>query len=385
MQSDFHYYATYVAAWLAGYSSAECRDICYADQLADRCTRSFLESVGAPPSAATTQSGIEMANVRTDLLGRQDITRIWSSFHFLPADLDARPGKGGRAYREKYALICGPNGQLVADLVERAKGQDLPSIGLTLHTLADTWAHSYFAGTPSFVINNAPDSAVELVDGPDGTFERPITFRLSIEPDDLDQSRYTNTPYQAYENTIINLGHGRCGHLPDYSFARYRYRPAWGNYAEILKDNPRDYYLAFCQMVYAMRYLRGEYATFELGRYDEDVVAPYRDEIMRILTVRRLKASEDWCALAERLCGEPIPEFDIRRCADEYTAASPDEREGTFLGEYVLAALAQKSLVTHAIYGSGNRLAGRSIEYDGNRFQGIIDYIGLTRRGRSHG
>ena len=37
------------------------------------------------------------------------------------------------------------------------------------------------------------------------------------------------------------LGHGRAGHLPDYSFMRYRYLPAWGNYEEIIKNNPEDY------------------------------------------------------------------------------------------------------------------------------------------------
>ena len=28
----------------------------------------------------------------------------------------------------------------------------------------------------------------------------------------------------------MNLGHGRAGHLPDYSFAHYRYQPAWGRF-----------------------------------------------------------------------------------------------------------------------------------------------------------
>ena len=51
-----------------------------------------------------------------------------------------------------------------------------------MHVLADTWAHRYFAGTPSLVINNTDDYFFELM--PDGT-ERKITFRHSAgKPDD---------------------------------------------------------------------------------------------------------------------------------------------------------------------------------------------------------
>ena len=56
----------------------------------------------------------------------------------------------------------------------------------------------------------------------------------------------------------MNLGHGRAGHFPDYSFARYKYMPAWANYRAVIKDNPMDYASAFTQMIYAMKFLRGE-------------------------------------------------------------------------------------------------------------------------------
>ena len=47
------------------------------------------------------------------------------------------------------------------------------------------------------------------------------------------------------------------------------------------------------------------------------------------------------------------------------------------LGRFVLAALAQKSMVTNKIYKSGNRLAGISIEYDQKGFKGIRDFMKL--------
>ena len=87
----------------------------------------------------------------------------------------------------------------------------------------------------------------------------------------------------------MNLGHGRAGHLPDYCFIKYKYLPAWGEYEEIIKDNSSDYLHAFCQMIYAMKYLRGEIDSFKLDEYDWDAIEPYKEEIDRILHTRQLQ------------------------------------------------------------------------------------------------
>lgn len=314
MQEDFHYYATYCAAYLAGYSSQESLDICYSAQLVDWCSRTLLVRLQAPLSAATTQLQLELMDARTDVVGLQDITRIWSSFHFLPYDLHADPHKGGRRYKNKYRLICRPNGALVRETVELARGHSLQAVGLAMHVLADTWAHQNFAGTPSLAINNANTHFYEIISPRHGTpRRRKISFRHSPSlPDDLEQSIYTCSLYQPSENSIMNLGHGRAGHLPDYSFARYAYLPAWADYEEVVKDNPSDYWQAFCQMVYAMRCLRtGE--PFELQRYDSDAVAPWERAIKTILVRRQLDACDDWRALGEAIAGAPIPAFDLDR------------------------------------------------------------------------
>ena len=94
MQLDFHYYATYCAAYISGYSHEESLDIAYSDQFMDMCTKTLLSKLHAPLSAATTQSQLELADANTDIVGLQDITRIWASFHFLPYDLNAVPGLG---------------------------------------------------------------------------------------------------------------------------------------------------------------------------------------------------------------------------------------------------------------------------------------------------
>ncbi len=382
MNIDFHYYATYCAAILAGYSHDESLKVCYSAQFVDHCTRTLLSKLKAPLAAATTQLNLELMNASTDLVGLQDITRIWSSFHFLPRDLNAVRRYCGRLYRSKYRLICGPNGPLIAETVELAKGRSLQAVGLAMHVMADTWAHTYFAGTPSLVINNTNYYFYEIL--PEG--ERKITFRHSTtKPDDLDNSIYTCCLYQYNENSIMNLGHGRAGHLPDYSFIRYKYLPAWKDYDEIIKDNPADYYRAFCQMVYAMQYLRGERETFVTDCYAWDTVKPYAERIWSILETRRLDDSEDWAAFGKELSGEDVPPFDLTKYQDEYIQA--EEKNETFLGKFLLAALAQKSMVTNRIFRSGNLLAGFSVDYDKKGFMGIKDFkllIEMAKKGEDH-
>lgn len=380
MQADFHYYATYCAAYLAGYSHEEALALCYSDQMVDCCTKTFLKSVSAPVHAATSQSQAELVDMRADIPGLQDITRIWASFHFLPKDLYAKTPLASKNYKNKYRLICGPNGSLVKDTVELAKGKSIQAAGIAMHALADTWAHYNFAGTPSLVINNTDNDFVEIM--PDGTMQK-ISFKHSPgASDDIVNASYNSTVFNLGENNILNLGHGHAGHLPDYSFIRYRYMPAWDNYRECLKDNPSDYRKAFCQMIYAMRFLRGEISVFETGKYDEETVRPYEERIMSILTVRRTDASEDWKAFGEELSGMKIPDFDASAYTGEYTGAAPDMRDDTFLGRFIIAALSQKSMITNKIYKSGNILAGFSVEYSKHGLVGIRDYFKLVKESK---
>lgn len=359
MQEDFHYYGTYCAAYLSGYTHEESELIAYADRLVDLCSATFLHKLKAPVSAATTQLQLEMMDARTDAIGLHDITRIWASFHFLPRDLYATKPRRTRRYMQKYRLMCGPNGDLVKKTVELAKDKGVEHIGIAMHVLADTWAHMYYAGTPSLVINNTDDSFFELVTEDNMEVSKQINFSHNpTKADDIDRRIFVNSIYQSSENAIMNLGHGRAGHLPDYSYIKYKYMPAWADYKEIVKDNPSDYTKAFTQMVYAMKYLRGETEEFALETYDDTVLSKYGDRIKAILTKRQLMASDDWQAFGEELSGQKIADFDIDRYQKEYTDASGDEKSDTYIGRFTDAAIAHKGMVTDNIYKSGNRLAG---------------------------
>lgn len=387
MQKDFHYYATYCAAYIAGYDHEESLDIAYCAQLVDWCSKTLLIKLKGPLSAATTQLQLELIDARTDMIGLQDITRIWASFHFLPRDLYAKTKAACREYVCKYRLICGPNGDLLVDTVNLAKGKSLQAAGLAMHILADTWAHQYFAGTPSLAINNTNYYFYEFIPEEDGGCrERKVTLRPSPgAADNPETGFYVGSLYQFDENSIMNLGHGRAGHLPDYSFMRYKYLPAWGDYDEIIKDNPSDYYHAFCQMIYALKYLRGVNDTFEKDQYDTEAAAPWDDRIEQILRRRQVDACADWKAFGEMLSGEEIPDFDLNLYQNEYIQASKEEKDNTFLGRFFLAALAQKSMVTNKIFKSGSYLAGISIDFQKRGLRGIRDYFKLANNAKETG
>ena len=380
MQLDFHYYATYCAACIAGYTPEESLQIAYSAQFVDCCSVTLLRKTGGPLSAATTQLQLEMMNEGSDISSIQNMTRIWASFHFLPGDLHAEKEKCGRRYLSKYRLICNPNSSLLAETVELVRDRGLPAAGLAMHILADTWAHRYFAGTPSLAINNTTKYFYEIVPEGESFKLRPIRFNHNpSSPDVPEKGVYTNSLFQSEENSVMNLGHGRAGHLPDYSYARYIYMPAWGEYKEIIKDNPSDYFHAFCQMVYALKCLKGG-KPFETERYDAEAVWPYKDDIIHILTKRQTDACSDWKALAEKISGCSVEDFDIEKYQKEYMDADESSRDETFLGQFFIAAMAQKSMVTNRIFISGSLIAGFSIDFREKGFAGIKDFRKLAEQ-----
>ena len=155
--------------------------------------------------------------------------------------------------------------------------------------------------------------------------------------------------------------------------------PAWGEYKEIIKDNPSDYFHAFCQMVYALKCLKGG-KPFETERYDAEAIWPYKDDIIHILTTRQTDACSDWKALAERISGCSVEDFDIEKYQKEYMDADESSRDETFLGQFFIAAMAQKSMVTNRIFTSGSLIAGFSIDFREKGFAGIKDFQKLAEQ-----
>lgn len=369
---DFHYYATYCAAYLAGYSHEESLDVAYSAAFVDNCTLTLLKKLKGPRAAVTTQYIAEMVDDMDSINGLQEIARIWCSYHFLPYDLYADSKRRPKRYMDRYRLICKPNGDLIAETVKLAKESNLQAVGVAMHVLADTWAHSNFAGIGSNVINDINSYFYEIIEKDGETIERKVEFRPVGE--DFENSRYSASIGQDSEASIMCIGHGRLGHIPDYSYIHYKYMPAWGDYNIIEKNNPEDYYHAFCQMIYAMKFLRGEITEFEKDTYTEDAVADWKDEIMAMLKTRQYDHDKEWKEMCTRITGNTVDPFDISKYQDEYLNAAEAQKDDTVLGRFFIAAMKQKSMVTHHIYKSGNKLAGISIDFNKTGFKGIDDF-----------
>jgi hypothetical protein len=128
-----------------------------------------------------------------------------------------------------------------------------------------------------------------------------------------------------------------------------------------------------------MKYLKGINPVFEKETYDTEAIAPWEDQINAILRKRQLDSCADWKAFGESLSGHEIPDFDLNQYQEEYMKAAKDSKDDTYIGKFVNAALAQKSMVTHEIYASGNRLAGVSVDIDSFGFKGQRDYLRLAK------
>lgn len=98
MQSDMHYYGTYVLARAAGIPAEDAEIIAYAAQFVDDSRETNSESHpdgGRLIGTATVHSlGQVVLNANID---REEQRRVWVPFHFLP---------GGQGNSLKERLLC---------------------------------------------------------------------------------------------------------------------------------------------------------------------------------------------------------------------------------------------------------------------------------------
>ncbi len=257
MEINFHYYVTYTAAVRAGFSKNEAVEVARAAQYVDECYD------------VTTQgtSRLIFSNMVDTLpfyYGKvRDILNIWPVFHFLPgntarisADVDPGITNGKKVVAQAPGLICGTESKATAAIVEAAKTfwadadattqQKLLRVGITMHVLADTFAHQGFAGIPLFEVNEVAEvKTLELMGNTD-CLEKKSFGKLEKSPS------FTSSSFG-------NLGHGRIGHLPDQPGCTFYYRAQWRKAGDpyIARCNPLEFYCAYLTMIEAMQYIRG--------------------------------------------------------------------------------------------------------------------------------
>lgn len=296
MNIDFHYYGTYVAARIAGYSYEDASIIAHSAQYVDDSEESRLVPALLPQldPIPTVQSVAELLTLGSNLYWSEEnlikTRKVWVPFHFLPGNygsnkktyngsLNSTDKTGAYSWyyddeaKEQFKLIALPNSILVEEMINdiiknhKNKTYELQLIGLRMHVLCDTWAHTYFAGIPAWSLNDVIGSVTNL--------------------DDNSTIRYVGTPPLSSFNSYSYLGHGRLGHLPDYPYLRYKFKPQWSGNNSIDKHNPSDYLSAFKQMVTVMRCIREgkAYSLKNLDTLDKEI----NDMIIKIINTNPAK------------------------------------------------------------------------------------------------
>jgi len=178
MYKDFHYYGTYVAARYAGYAPNEAQTIAHSAQYVDDSIHSRLINKG--------EQGIDFQPIPTchttgelcwTTIGSgpsiSELHQVWVPFHFLPGNYrsqalpDPNSSMRIRNYtgpqhdsgiftswnyddraKWEFKLQCLPDSPIstamINEIIDKYKGQphELHLIGLRMHVLADTAAHS---------------------------------------------------------------------------------------------------------------------------------------------------------------------------------------------------------------------------------------------------
>ncbi|NJD76344.1 MAG: hypothetical protein FIB08_04515 [Candidatus Methanoperedens sp.] len=322
MNLDFHYYGTYVAARLAGYDKDPAQTIAHAAQYVDDSNESMLKDslghyyISDFSPIPTVQSMWDMA--KKDIFWSEEalnkIADIWVPFHFLPGNYGKNTNikqytgpqtDSGSLYRwtfddestKQFKMLCQPNNLIVKtminDIILNHKNNDytLHLAGMRMHVLADTWAHMFYIGMPAWFINDALEDVFIV----NGTAKTPYKW-LRVWPwDDSTDIIHgdTATPNMLAYNSVVYLGHGRMGHLPDYPWYKYEYTPRWSK-NPITKDNTSYFLQAFKQLTKALECIKNN-TIFDINSY-ADLPAETENVIKKILstTPKDNDQSETW-------------------------------------------------------------------------------------------
>lgn len=333
MNLDFHYYGTYVAARLAGYDFDSAQTIAHSAQYVDDSDEIMLEdSLGhyyiknfTPIPTAQGLSDMLKKNFRWSEGALKSIADIWVPFHFLPGNYgdntDIKKYTGPRSdngslfrwtfddeSEKQFKLLCQPNSLLVKRMINdivtnhTEKDYTLEMTGLRMHVLADTWAHMFYIGMPAWFVNDAGVAVYKI----DGTEKTPVKWKRVWPWDDSTDilNGEMATPDMSAYNSLVYLGHGRMGHLPDYPYLKYQYSPRWSK-DDITKDNFTYSLQALKQLTRALECIKNK-TLFDINSY-ADLPADVEDVIKEILATKINDQSETWRNNINRIKINGIP------------------------------------------------------------------------------
>lgn len=300
MDRDMHYYGTYVAANLAGYTEWEAMKIAYAAQYVDDCTLYQMNKLYG--NIVFNKEDFERRLHAKMIITCQNLTdftfervissyndndnayrQIWSIFHFLPGNLKNELTYNGEyehliySYDSKakweFSLICRTCSELLGKVINNVKNYKYDKtilIGIVMHVLADTWSHYDFSGSPCWWINEVTDSVLYK----DQQWF-PIDW-VSFE---------VNSPSSPFINSVSYLGHGRIGHIADLPWINYKCKNQWRGYY-IEKDNKEDFCKGFVQMIVALKSIKNG-LEFSVSDFNNGVNIETINQIKSIIDTKQ--------------------------------------------------------------------------------------------------
>ncbi len=140
MDTEFHYYQSYLIAVKSGFAPADARIFAYASQHVDDNDMIFEINKDDPDYFKNYIS--QTMNI---LKPKSKLLRIYPIFHFIPGDPLSDPArrKDGRMQR----LNTTPDSANANAIFDRAAASgDLYRLGIAAHGYVDTWAHQNFTG-----------------------------------------------------------------------------------------------------------------------------------------------------------------------------------------------------------------------------------------------
>ncbi len=255
MEGDFHHGTTYVLSRMAGFKPEEAYVIAYSAEYVDQAGSNLTESVeyhaiffddyGIFEYIDSCHGTFDVENIK-----EVEQHNVWVPFHFIP---------GNKSENNKLVerLICQEgteDNQIVQEMIKETlrrpfEDAGLHRLGITMHVLADTFAHRGFAGIMGCltgIMENVNDTSNIKIISPEN-FAEPSSLVYDYPP----------------------LGHARAGHLPDYPFLDFEYVNY--NNEKIRRNNPEDFLTAAKTMLNVLNEYREKYYPSSPVPSKEDV------------------------------------------------------------------------------------------------------------------
>jgi len=274
----------------------------------------YNDPAGTPSREET--HGAEVANylpkfIKRDTFGGEQILRKYNASKVKDLQYGKMLNRPQSALSRRLvqdAVLCAPDDDRLEKIISLAIGgaevlKDnradvlrrfrLILLGVRAHVIADTWAHQDHCGLDN-VMNTYwdadydPDSwewskmgygpqAIYYMDGSSKNWNRKV-----LKSSDTKGVPFANPNFEAAPSGTSYLGHGWLGHFPDYSFAKFRYKPCWSNPKQMVeRDNPKEYESAwleltslFCQVKTGRKLQLDDRIKGEMSKARQAIEAP---------------------------------------------------------------------------------------------------------------